>query len=390
MWRRALLYLALAVLALVVVAVPGVILILGQTDWARTRVQEGLTRGLADYLKREVSVGRVTGNLLDGFTVDGLAIAEGRALKDGALCTAERVRVEYDVWSVLRGHLVPQASVSEVHVYGARARVVNDAHGRLNMAQLIPRALTAPPEERFRGRVFIHDAAVVYEDYNTTLRTPLVVRGNDLQVTLDSRQVLRTRIDGSGCILDNRAGRFTAGIQINTDRPMFNLDLSLDNVDLPWLARHFKWAAEAGLRAGRSDVRGSLYTVRRRGKGRTALTATLDLRSLQIATGQSGVGPVTLNGGLWIGLDGVQTRGLRATIAGSVYEVSGAVADLKAPVLDLAARPGCSRCCRLSPRGHGAAGRCPGAAPLASPRRSLGRPATQTCGSGWPCMINSP
>jgi len=343
MWRRALLYLALALLALVVVVVPGVIVILGQTHWARTRVQEALTRGLADYLHREVAVGRISGSLLDGFTADGLAIADGRSLRQGALLTAERVRVEYDLWSVLRGRLVPAASISAVHVYGPRVHLVHDARGRLNLAQLIPRQGVTPPERRFRGRVFAHDGAIAYEDHNASLRAPLFARADDVQLTADLSQVLRIRLDGSGRILDHRAGAFTVGAQVNSDRPFLNIDLSLDDVDLAWLAQHFKGAAEAGLRAGRGDVRGSLYTVRRRGKPRTGLSASLALRNLQIATGQPGVGLVTLDGGVWVGLDGVQARGLRATIAGSVYDVSGSAADLKKPVLDLALASGQAR-----------------------------------------------
>jgi hypothetical protein len=38
MWRRVLLVLALTVLALALVVVPGVVIIAGQTNWARSRV----------------------------------------------------------------------------------------------------------------------------------------------------------------------------------------------------------------------------------------------------------------------------------------------------------------------------------------------------------------
>ncbi|MEI6500652.1 MAG: hypothetical protein WCP21_06450, partial [Armatimonadota bacterium] len=162
----------LTLLALALVIVPGALVVMGQSGWAHQRLQEIVTRQLAASLKREVSVGPISGNVLTNLTINGLAIAEHARLAEGAVVSVERVQVNYDLLSLLRGRLSPAASVRSIHVYNARLHLVREPSGRLNLQALLPPARVTPVSKRFRGRVFVHNATALYEDYSRYVKTP--------------------------------------------------------------------------------------------------------------------------------------------------------------------------------------------------------------------------
>ncbi|MGE5532236.1 MAG: hypothetical protein ACM3VW_08990, partial [Bacteroidota bacterium] len=87
MLRRLPSHLKLILLALALVIIPGALVIMGQSGWAQRRTQEILASQLSKSTKREVSVGPVSGNLLHGMTIHGLAIAEKSKLSQGAVAT---------------------------------------------------------------------------------------------------------------------------------------------------------------------------------------------------------------------------------------------------------------------------------------------------------------
>ncbi len=223
---------------------------------------------------------------------------------------------------------------------------MRDAQGRLNLARLIPRVRALPLHKRFRGRVFLHEGAVVYADHAKSLRAPLTARADNLEVSVDLRQVVRLAVKATGRVLDDRAGRFSVGAQVHLDRPFYVFDLSVDNVDVPWLTTHCRQADRVRISGGRADLRGSVYVVRYRGKPSTDASFTLGLRNLRLAAPAAGALPVALDGNVWISPGGVQARGLRATVAGSVYDVTGSVANFSAPQVDLGLD---SRAARLEP-----------------------------------------
>lgn len=337
MLRRATGHLALLILALLLVVVPGVLLLVGQTDWARSRVHEIVAQELANYFDREVSVGPLRGNLLDGVTIEGLAIAEGERLADGAIATADRVRIEYDLWSVLRGGLAPAASVSAVHIWGLRARIVRERTGQVNITRIIPSQRAVPLARRFRGRVFIHSGSAVYLDYGReTVNAPAVVHLGELRGAADFGRIITLVAELSARVIGHQADSLTARMHAGLQNPFFSLDARINNLNVAWLAGHLPQPKDVALLSGRTDVAGSLYGVPYLGKQRWDYSVALKLRDARIAgRGASGI-PVVLNGGLWVANDMVEARGLWATVAGSRYEVAGSAYDLVKPKVDLA------------------------------------------------------
>lgn len=337
MLRRATGHLALLLLALLLVIVPGVLLLVGQTDWARSRVHEIVAQELANYFDREVSVGPLRGNLFDAVTIEGVAIAEGERLADGAIITADRVSIEYDLWSVLRGGLSPAASVSRVQIWGLRARIIREPSGRVNITRIIPPPHLVPIARRFRGRVLIHSGSAVYLDYGReTVNAPAVVRLRDLRGSADFVKIITLVAELSARVIGGQADSLSARMHAGLEDPFFNLDARIANLNLGWLASHLPRPKDVALQSGRADVAGSLYGVTYRDDQHWDYSVDLSLRDTRLAGRKTSTNPVVLNGGLWVANDMVEARGLWATVAGSRYEVAGSAYDLARPKVDLA------------------------------------------------------
>jgi autotransporter translocation and assembly factor TamB len=335
MLRRIIHNLALVLLALVFVGVPLALLIGGHTRWAREFVHPLIVRGMADYFRREVAVGPVTLDLPRSVTIEGLAVAEGARLQDGAAIMAERVRLDFDLWAILTGRLSSAAAVSRVNVWGLRVRAVLDPRGRLNLADIFPPPRKLPPYQRFRGRVWLHDAAFVLEDHSQHARLPAVVRVADVQGEADFSRVLRVTGTLRGRFLDNLGGPFSARIAADLEGPFLNLDLTASNLDVAWVYAHYAPPGEIGVTGGRVDLSGSLWALDYLGKKRQDFSFSAQLREVR-GTYAKLPGPVVLNGTVWAGRNTVQAGRLVAQLAGSTYEVTGSGHDFAHPVLSVA------------------------------------------------------
>ena len=340
--------LTLVLVAVLLVAIPVALVVVSHTHWARDRVHGLLAAGMADYFQREVAVGPVTLALPHSVTIDGLAIAEGQRLQDGAAITAERLRLELDLWSVICGRLAPAASVGNVNVWGLRVRAVVDPRGHLNLADIIPKPRLLTPEKRFRGRVWLHDAALVFEDHSPHVRRtpPALLRVGDLQAQADFAQVLSVTGSVRGRLLDGRGGPFAAQFMADLNGPFFNLDLSLSDLDAAWFFARYAPPGAVSITGGRVEVAGSLYQIAYQGKKQQDFALGVRLNGLGVGVAQVGAGPAVLTGTVWASRDAVEIRQLQAQFAGSTYELTGAVHDFKHPLLDIALT---SNAARLGP-----------------------------------------
>ncbi|MEN6402342.1 MAG: translocation/assembly module TamB domain-containing protein [Armatimonadia bacterium] len=340
-------HLFLLVLALALVIIAGVLVIVRESDWAHRRLQQAVTRQLVDLLDREVAVGPVTGDPLTGLTIHGLAIAEGKRLSGGAIITAGRVVIKYDFASLVSGRLAPIASISEVNVYRANARIIRDAQGRLNLTGLLPPARRVPPEKRFRGRLFVHDSALAYLDYGSFVKTPpLRVHVIDVQGQADLRQVTRLVANLSARVADGKAESLSAKLVTELERPYFDLSARLVGVNAAWAHTTFGFVRGLSITSGRADITGSIYQVPIEGKPKLDFSVNAALSGVTGRYRDLGPEPVHVDGAVWASLAGGRASNLRATWAGSIYDLRGSMSNWSKPTFDVSLT---SAHARLSP-----------------------------------------
>lgn len=335
MLRRSLRHSLLAFLAFALVIVPGVLVIFRDTHWWQQRLQEIVTRQLSETVKREVAIGPVHGDPLTGITVEGLAIAEGKTLAGGALFTARRVVIVWDLWSVLRWGTAPSASISTIDLYQARCHINRDHTGRFNFQDLLPPPTKVPPSKRFRGLVRIHDSALVYSDQARYVRTgSMQIHAANLQAVVDMSKVVRGNIRGTADITDGKAHNLSTNITFDTDPFFLDIAAKINNLDAAWAYQTFGPTGTLRLREGRADLNGALYVVTVGKRKPLDFSINGILRGVTV-TDRRLLGPMRLDGGIWASQAGLQARDLGMTWGGNRYAVTGSLNDYKRPLLDL-------------------------------------------------------
>ena len=94
-------------------------------------------------LGRQVSVGKVTGNIFGNIKIDGISIAKGDKLSDGKLIDVEEVRAGYSLLGLLRWRFVIKSiSIIRPHIWLER-----DEEGKFNVPEL-----AAPEDEGKKSR----------------------------------------------------------------------------------------------------------------------------------------------------------------------------------------------------------------------------------------------
>jgi len=323
--------------ALCLVIVPGMFVISGHNQWARQRLHEVLTRQLAELLGREVAVGPLNGNLFTGLSIEGLAIAEHHKLSEGAVFTAQRIVLKYNLRAALRGEMAPLASVSLIEIWGAQIRLIRDPKGKFNLMNVLA-PVKLPPEKRFRGRVRLHKAMLIYLDYGPNIqKAPLQLRMRDIEAQADLRQPTRLIAQATGTAMDGRARKLSARLWANLEGPPFSdVQFSLTSLDVGWLAQHIKISSDFTLQSGRADVQGALYKVRYNERVRQDYSVKLRLRHVGLKLQPPAGTTIYLKGELWASKKALAMRQLQILWEGNRYRISGSACNLQNPLLDVA------------------------------------------------------
>ncbi len=337
MLGRVSLYILAPLGAVCLVIAPGFLVISRHNQWARHRLHEALTRQLAELLGREVAVGPLKGDLFTGLTIEGLAIAEHQKLSEGAVFTAQRIVLKYNLRAALRGEIAPLASVGLIEIWGAQIRLIRDPKGKFNLMNVLA-PVKLPPEKRFRGRVRLHETTLIYLDYGPGIqKAPLQLRVKDIEAQADLRQPTRLVAQAKGTAMDGRAQKLSVRLLANLDGPPFSdLQFSLTYLDVGWLAQHIKISSDFTPQTGRADIKGTLYKVRYNKRVRQDYSVKLRLRHVGLTLQPHAGARMYLNGELWASKEAVATRRLQIFWGGNRYKISGSAWNLKNPLLDVA------------------------------------------------------
>ncbi len=314
--------------------------VVSQSAWLHRRAQEAVARQLADLSGRQVQVGVVTGNLITGAEVAGIAVARGDAVSDGAVLSARRVRLSYDLPAILLRTKTPAAAVREVHVEALEAEVTRYADGRLNLQDLLPPPeKPVPPEDQFHGQVHFQDTRLHYTDHGDTFAAAaLHLELTDVSGTVDLTQPGLIRADLAGRAAGGQFAAIAADAAWDSATGEFSLDAEVGDLDLAWLQRRFWPARDLAVTGGRAQLQASVYRVRASAAQELGYCVHADLGSTAVALPALAGGPVRVAGPLTVTPQGVTTDGLQLKWQGSDVWLAGGLMDLQEPTLDLQVR----------------------------------------------------
>ncbi|MDR7418818.1 MAG: translocation/assembly module TamB domain-containing protein [Armatimonadota bacterium] len=335
---------ATAILTLVVILVA----FGGAAAWAlgaaSARVREMATAALSAALRRDVAIGRVTGDPWRGVTFEDVRLPSP-AVGQPPVFEARRLTVYIDLRAALRDvfglrGLGPSvtANVSQVIVDEPVARIVHD-RSRWNLSDLLPAGGGASAAPGFRGRIVILDGTVLLTDRARMAPRTFAARLTDVNGTVDFAGSPRLALRAS--FVEDRAGRRTAGRVAGAytlDRQVLDIDLQASDADAAAWGRYLLPTSAFRVTAGRVDAQ--VHLLRTPAAGGTAT----DVSGRVVVRGGAAVFPgrpasvAAVNGELQVSNRSLTTSGLRGVLNGSPVEVRGEISFYGEPRVDLAAR----------------------------------------------------
>ncbi|HJQ19083.1 MAG TPA: translocation/assembly module TamB domain-containing protein [Gemmatimonadaceae bacterium] len=142
------------------------VLVLSGTDWGRERVRRFVIGQLQGFVHGQVTIGRISGNLLTGATIDAFAIRDSTGQP---FVAAERVSARYSILQLIT-RKIDLRSVTLV-----RPLIVLDRPpgGKWNYQRIFPPSDTTKPQQVRRSGfpwIVLHDLAVL--EGHLIMRTP--------------------------------------------------------------------------------------------------------------------------------------------------------------------------------------------------------------------------
>ncbi len=332
----------LILLVLVVIGGIGAVYLAGQSRWARAQLRAVIAEQLAQRSGREVQVGTVEGNLLTGVVINGLAIAAGDHLADGVVLAAERIRVDYDLFAIIRGR-PPLACIPRVEIDRAYADVARDEQGIINLTQIFPPPeppRVIPPEERFRGQVVITNSVIDLRDEAAPTRDD---RALELRLTDVSGEALISQYGPLYVHLETGATnqRFAAAeldVRADTETNAFAVDGKLRGLDAPWWYEQFVRSPGFDLTEGTIDGRFTVWwgiNPESSGGLDYFASATVKDATAQVAALR---GPVRFDAQASVTPAGANIQSLSGRWAGASVRGTGSLFDWSDLTVDLSAR----------------------------------------------------
>ncbi len=332
----------LILLVLVVLGGIGAVYLAGQSRWARGQLRAVIAEQLAQRSGREVQVGAIEGNLLSGVVINDLAIAAGERLADGVVLAAERIRIDYDLFAIIRGR-PPLACIPRVEIDRAYADVARDEQGIINLTQIFPPPeppRVIPPEERFRGQVVITSSVLDLCDEAAPTRDgrPLALRltGVSGEVLISQHGPLYVHLEAAST--NQRFAAAELDVRADTETNTFAVDGKLRGVDAPWWYDQFVRSPGFNLIEGTIDGRftvwwgidpessaGLDYFASATVKDATARVAALR-------------GPVRFDAQASVTPAGASIQSLSGRWAGASVQAAGGLFDWSNLTVDLSAR----------------------------------------------------
>lgn len=335
--RKTVLLLALIV-AGVAAAITWLVVTGALVESVRVRIVDEAGRALGS----EVTVSRLSGDLLRGLVLEGVRIAGPPGEATGSVFEAPRLTLRYDPRVLFRALLQGRSvisSISAVEIERPFLALARGADGHWNYADLVAHRGTSTSLAAFTARVEVREGTLALTDGLGLSEGPFSAHFERVTGELDFADAPLVRLaldavntDGRTPALLHISGRSAIGEET------FDLDLSTRGgsvshwgrylVRLPWLV----WAG------GTFD--GTMHLL----ASRWGEQVVLDYRGrLTILDGKAVVGPrktalSEINGALAVDNIGLSTDGLALKVDASPLWVRGEITHLSGVELDLAVR----------------------------------------------------
>jgi len=99
--------------------------------FAMEKIRAVVKSTLQEQLKREVSVGEITGNPFRGISIDGISVAKNDTLSEGKLAEIQTIKVNYSLIKLIRLKIV----VDNIKIIQPKIWVEMDKDGKLNIPE---------------------------------------------------------------------------------------------------------------------------------------------------------------------------------------------------------------------------------------------------------------
>ncbi len=305
-------------------------------DWLQVLVAQQM----ADTFQREVSLGGIEiGGMTRVVARDVTLRGDGPDEPD-TLVQAERVEIDYDLESIIRGEVAPAAGIDRVKVSGAWVSAERDEAGVVNLLALLPPAdEPAPAEDSFQGVIEFEDSAVHYQDFGvTSVRgEPLEVELAGLSGTVDMRRLGWTEIEVSAWERMGRLDYLDAMVEMNPATGLVWVEVDIAGANAPWWYAFFADVPGVVVDGGVADLHGTLALVPAdETPGGIMVTADVALHQGSVSLAVLGGASVSAEGEFTTSLNGVEIKRLDGWLGQTRLKIEGGVTEFTDPCLELA------------------------------------------------------
>jgi autotransporter translocation and assembly factor TamB len=334
--RRAAVGLVPAVVALVVPV--------AAAAWAAAslgdRAREIAATALSAAFRREVRVGRVSGDPWRGIVAEDVTIPAVQPGRPSPIAV-RRVTVHLDPVALIRGLVAgrgPLPSISSVVLEGAAVEILRDADGAWGLSDLLPVGERGGGGA-FHGRIHVLDGTVRLIDRARIAPRTFEARFTDLNGTADFARVPRVAFRAS--FVEERdgersPGRLDGAYTITTR--VLDLDLRASRLRADAWGPYLLTTPAVRVTGGEADAAVHVLHAPAGLGTATDVTGRVTLRGGTAVVPARSVVLRDVSGELWIADRWVRTTGLRGRLNGSPVEVRGEASFYGEPHVDLAVR----------------------------------------------------
>jgi translocation and assembly module TamB len=296
-------------------------------------IRQAIVTRLSEGLGRPVALGDIRGDLIHGFELRDLVIAERGGFSRGVLFSADRIRFALDLPQLFLHPGNVLRSLGQVDVYAPRLVVARDDKGAWNLEDFFtPQRTPLGPE--YRGRIVVHGGIIAYADMLGLGGTTFVTRFAKINGTIDYRQGRQVGVGFSGRSADGEdaavRGRYLP------DTGVFDLDVTAQNGVVGHWGGYLVRLNQLRWVAGRFDARVHLLGTPSGVDLAVDYQGTLHLRDAAAEYLPTHLSLRHVTGTLALNTDNASTEDLTLTANGSRLGVRGDIAYPAGGWLDLA------------------------------------------------------
>lgn len=303
-------------------------------DWTRRALQAELTRAL----RHPVRFSRISGDPWRGLVFHDVRVERGPTPRDGPLVAASRVRVAFDVDTLLRdlwaGTRTTVPAIRRVEVDGLALDLVRSAAGRWNVETLFQAwPPGAPAGPVLRAVIVVRGGRVAFADFDRELASPFRVGFSRLEARVDTRDDPLHRLSAAA-VANGAASGVRAIGWVDVRDGAIDLDIAARDAVIPGLAPYFLRDAALRWEAGRVDARLHVYAPSYHQA--PDVTGTLEVRDASVQLAPHTDRLTSLQGRVEMRPGTLNLRDVTFRYGGSPARVDGEVVVSTAPRVDLA------------------------------------------------------